>query len=196
MNSAESRTRQSSPDSSSVWPLVCVQRSMKRWVNVETTESLKVSTKGAGKRTKDWLDLKENSVWPSAQYWTNVKCPSSGMDGAGLGPDAASKLAAGFCFQPLCSRQWLPVYPHLLQRWSSASPERHLLILYMVNLFLNFFMAYKGAVWSKRFHLYSKNKAIIHLLCLSVLSDKWNSNWHSLFRGKHHLEIVCSHCLK
>lgn len=169
---------------------------MKRWVSTETTESHKVSTKGAGERTKGWLASKENSVWPSAQYWANVKCPSSGMDRAGLRPDAVSKLARVVRFQP--TLQWAVT--------SRTSPptstlefsltRKALVDILHGDLFLNVFMAYKGAAWSERFHLYSKNKAIIHLLCLSVLSDKWSSNCHALFRGKHHLEIVCSHCLK
>lgn len=128
--------------------------------------------------------------------WTVLLQGWVGQDPGQMQPRSNRRLAEDSVSTPLCSRQWLLVYLHRLQAWSSGSPEMHLLIFYMVNLFLNFFIEFKGAVWSERFHLYSKNKAVIHLLCLSAQSDKWNSNCHSLFRGKHRPEIVCSYCLK
>lgn len=168
-------------------------------MSMEHTESLQVNTKEleGGQRTN--LTQKTTAcgqVHNIELMWSVLPQGWMGQDTGQTQPRSNTRLAQDSVSSPLCSRQGLLVCLPLLQPWCSVSSEMHLLIFYMVNLFLNFFIEFKGAVWSERFHLYSKNKAVIHLFCPSILPDKWNSNCYSLFRGKHHLETVYSHCLK
>lgn len=79
--------------------------------------------------------------------WTVLLQGWVGQDPGQMQPQSNRRLAEDSVSTPHCSKQWLLVYLHLLQPWSSGSPEMLLLIFYMVNLFLNFFTEFKGAVW-------------------------------------------------
>lgn len=193
------RTGQNGPDGSSFYLWSVFRQAWKTegaWRPQRVSEWTQKELDGGQRTNLTQRKIPCGQAHNSELMWSVLLRGWVGQDTGQMLPQSNRRLTQDSVSSSVCSRQWLLVYPHLLQPRGSGSPEMHLLIFYMVNLFLNVFIEFKGAVWSERFHLYSKNKAVIHVLCLSAQSDKWNSNCHSLFRGKHHPEIVCSHCLK